>query len=80
MTPTSQLTAHLRGGAGDGRVVPIPLEQLPADIEYKTESGTVPYQRVGSTAEYRPVTVLDALAPAGKPASKRAPRKKGGAA
>jgi len=79
VTPTSQLTAHLRGGAGDGRVVPIPLEQLPADIEYKTESGTVPYQRVGSTSEYRPATVLDALAPAGKRA-KAAPRKKGGAA
>ncbi len=53
------LTAYLTGGPHGGRAVDLPmLEELPAALEVKTESGTVPYQRVGNSAEYRPATVL----------------------
>ncbi len=53
------LIAFLIGGPHGGRTVDLPmLEQLPAALEVKTESGTVPYQRVGNTADYRPATVL----------------------
>jgi hypothetical protein len=61
VTPSSR-TAYLRGGRGDGRDVEMPLEELPELLDYVDAAGTVPYQRVGNTAEYRPATVLDKLA------------------
>ncbi len=69
---TSPLTAYLIGGAGHGRSVDIPLEQFPQRLDFVVASGTVPYQRVGHTSEYRPATVLDKLAaPTAAPAAKK---------
>ncbi len=82
MTPP--LTAHLFGGAGHGRSVDIPLERFPDRLDFVVASGTVPYQRVGYTAEYRPATVLDKLAapvtPAAAPKKRAAAKKKPAAA
>lgn len=60
---SASLTAYLAGGTGHGRTVDLPLDSYPQLLDFVTGAGTVPYQRVGYTAEYRPCTVLDKLAP-----------------
>ncbi len=73
------LFAQLSGGAAHGRRVEMPLEALPDAIEWVTEFGRVPYQRVGHTAEYRPATVLGSLqARLSPPAGTKKPKKSNG--